>query len=157
MTYFVQIPLKPKQTALLIVIFWSTPALKDSQGPSLYIIKKITCDTTHVPCDTWHVTGDTWHVQCDTWHVTGDTWQVTGDTWQVTPDMWQVTCDMWHLTGDTWHVTVGGRLIFSKNFSTLALTALELRFIKDLEEKAELMNEWVTEVVVEQPWRHRFC
>ena len=48
--------------------------------------------------------------------------------------MWHVTCGMWHVTG-------GGRGTFSENFSLLALTTWEGRFVEYLEEKAHWLNQ----------------
>ena len=38
-----------------------------------------------------------------------------------------MTCDMWNLTHDMW-----GRWTFSNNFSSLAVTVLELRFVDNI-------------------------
>ena len=54
----------------------------------------------------------------------------------MTYDMWQVTVDMWNVTGE-------GRWSLSKNFSFVALMAWDWRFIKDLEEKTELLSELI--------------
>ena len=50
---------------------------------------------------------------------------------------------MWHVTCDLWHVTGGGRWTFSKNFSFLAWTAWEGRFVEYLEEKAHGLTELI--------------
>ena len=46
--------------------------------------------------------------------------------------MWHVIHDMWHMPCDTWHMTCGGRQTFSQNFSSLALTVSEWRFVEDI-------------------------
>ena len=56
----------------------------------------------------------------------------------VTLDMWHVTRDMWHVTHDTF---VG--VIFSQNFSSLALTVCDLWYYEDLEEKDDWLCEWI--------------
>ena len=53
--------------------------------------------------------------------------------------MWQVTCDRWQVTGD--NMTHGVRWTFSQNFSFSSLTAIELWFFEDLEEKDQWMNQ----------------
>ena len=52
---------------------------------------------------------------------------------------------------------VDGGWIFSKKFSSLALTVWDLQCLEDLEEKDELLNESVTEVIVEQIRLHWVC
>ena len=75
--------------------------------------------------------------------------------------MWHVICDMWHVTG-------GGRWTFSKNFSSLALTAWEGLFVEYLEEKADGLSAWIndegvcrtapaTPGLLKQPRLHRVC
>ena len=61
--------------------------------------------------------------------------------------MWHVTCDMWHVTHDMSHVThdLFGGLIFSQNFSSLALTVCDLWYYEDLEEKAYVLSEWINQ------------
>ena len=61
----------------------------------------------------------------------------------------------WHVTYDMWPVTVGGRWTFYQKFSSQAVTAWEWRFVEYLEEKAALINLWVTKVFIEQPRLHR--
>ena len=71
-------------------------------------------------------------------------------------DTWQVTHDMWHVTRDTWHVTcdIFGGWTFSQHFSSLALNVCDLWY---LEEKADLMNQLMPRLFIEQPWLHRAC
>ena len=80
---------------------------------------------------------------------------VLNDMWHVTSDTWLLTHDTWHVTRDTWHVWGG------EHFSSLAFTVCDLWYYKDLEEKAdsinELMNEWVTRLFEGQPRLHRVC
>ena len=84
-------------------------------------------------------------------------WQVSGDRWQVTDDRWQVTYDTWHMTH-----SVGW--IFSHNFSSLAFPVWDWQYLEDIgtqgwvnESMNELINESVTQVIVEQPRLHRVC
>ena len=63
----------------------------------------------------------------------------------MTCDTWHVTCDMWHVTCDMWYVTGGGRWTFFQNFSSLALTDWEWRFVEDLEEKERWLNESINQ------------
>ena len=61
-------------------------------------------------------------------------------------DMWHMTCDTWHVTRDTWHMTCdmfGGGWTFSQNFSSLALTVCDLWYYEYLEERDDLMNQWM--------------
>ena len=72
---------------------------------------------------------------------------VTLDTCD-TCDMWHMTHDMWHVTRDMWHVTLGGRWTFPRNFSSLALTAWEWKFVEDIFTKdhwLKLINELMNE------------
>ena len=50
---------------------------------------------------------------------------------------------MWHVTHDTWHMTRLGGLIFSQNFSSLALTVCDLWYYEDLEENDESIKELI--------------
>ena len=66
--------------------------------------------------------------------------------------MWHITCykchvthDKWHMTCCTWHMTCCGGWIFFKNFSSLALTVLDLWYFKDFEEKAHWLTEWMNQ------------
>ena len=66
--------------------------------------------------------------------------------WHGTRDTWHVTCDTWHVTRDTWHVW--GGWTFSQNFSFLALTVCDFWYYEDLEEKADLINQWISNEAV---------
>ena len=89
-----------------------------------------TCWELEVTCDTWYVTHDTWHVTCDTWHMTHDTW---------------------HMTYDMCHVTHRGWWKLCQNFRSLALMVLVWRCLQYSELKDQILNEWVTKLLVEQP------
>ena len=43
-----------------------------------------------------------------------------------------MTCDMYYITHATLYVTGEGRLTFSQNFSSLALTVWERKFVEDI-------------------------
>ena len=60
--------------------------------------------------------------------------------------MWQVTCDMRHVTCDTWLVTGMRRWTFSQNFSSLALTIWERRFVEDIQ-KIFPQVQWLTDLI----------
>ena len=62
--------------------------------------------------------------------------------------MWHVTGDMWHVTHDKWHLTYFGAWTFSQNFSSLALTVSDLWYYEDLEEKSDLISEWINDKAV---------
>ena len=61
--------------------------------------------------------------------------------------MRHVTSDMWHMTPDTWHMTCDmlGRWTCSQNFRPLALTVCNLWYYEDLEEKADLLTDWLNQ------------
>ena len=75
---------------------------------------------------------------------------MTGDRWQVTRDKWQVTRDTWHMTHSV------GRT-FSQNFSSLALPVWDWQCLEYISTNHRWVNEWMTEVFVEQPRLHRVC
>ena len=75
-------------------------------------------------------------------------WHVTCDMWLVTRDMWLVTCDTWHVTCDMFFCFFGGGWTFSQNFGSLALTVCDLWYYEDLEEKADSINEWMSDEAV---------
>ena len=45
------------------------------------------------------------------------------------------------------HMTGGERWMFSKNFSSLALTVFDLWYFEDWQEKDESLNEWMNELI----------
>ena len=63
--------------------------------------------------------------------------------------------DTQHMTCDTWHVTHGGGWTFSQNFCSSALTVWDRQGLEDSEQKDDLMNEWMNEIMtkvfIEQP------
>ena len=63
--------------------------------------------------------------------------------WHVTCDRWHVTCDMWHMTWDMWQVEGG-----EHSLSSLALTAWEWKFVEDLEEKEQWLNQSISDEAV---------
>ena len=72
-----------------------------------------------------------------------------GNMWHLTHDMWHVAHDTWHMTRDLWHMTQwGGGWTFSPNFSSLALTVSDLWYYEDMEEKADLVTEWISHEAV---------
>ena len=88
-----------------------------------------------------------WHVTRDMWHVTRDTWHVTRDTWNVT---WHVTHDMWHV----WGVNILSKFQLPSSYG-LWFIILWRYGGKGL--LAELINESVTRLFIEQPRLHRVC
>ena len=68
--------------------------------------------------------------------------------------MWHVTRDTWQVTRDTGRVW-GGEHPFK--VSAPLLTVCDLWYYKDLEEKDESLNQWMTRLLIEQPWLHRVC
>ena len=86
----------------------------------------------------WNLTPETWHLTPDTWHLTPDTWHLTPDTWHLTPD----TC---HLTPDTSHMTHSVGLIFSQNFSSLALPVWDWQCLEQCCAWAEIFTRkrWI--------------
>ena len=54
---------------------------------------------------------------------------------------------MWHVTRDMWHVG-GGGWTFSQNYSSLALTVSDLWYYEDMEEKADLLTDWIYDEAV---------
>ena len=66
----------------------------------------------------------------------------------VTHDMWDVTHDTWHVTCDMWHMTRWGGWAFSQNFSSLALTVCDFWYYEDIEEKADLLTDWIYDEAV---------
>ena len=82
------------------------------------------------------------------------------DMWHLTRDRWQVTGDTWHVTRDTLHMTHSVGWVFSQNFSSLALPVWDWQGLEDIWTKGwltQLINELITEVIVEQPRLHRVC
>ena len=120
------------------------------------------CHMSGVTCQVSHVT---WQVSCFRCHVSDVTCQVFGVMchhffiyiYIVTLDTWHVTQDTWHLTPDMWHVTHGWGWTFSQNFSSLALPVWDTQCLEDSERKDDLINQTITEVIVEQPRLHRVC
>ena len=62
----------------------------------------------------------------------------------VTRDKWHMTRSIWHITCDTWHMTDDGRETFSQNFSSLAFTVWEWRFIEDISTKDEFIHKLIS-------------
>ena len=52
---------------------------------------------------------------------------------------------MWHMTCDMWHATCSGRQTFFQNFSSLALTALEIECFEDIWKKKD---EWLMNLLI---------
>ena len=46
--------------------------------------------------------------------------------------MCHMTCDTWHMTCDMRHMTGGGSSTLSPDFSSLALTDWEYRFVEEI-------------------------
>ena len=70
--------------------------------------------------------------------------------------LWHETCDIWHMTWVTWHT--GGMNIVSKilvpsSYGLGAKVVLKI-FLQII---TNLMNEWVTQVFVEQTQLHQVC
>ena len=88
----------------------------------------------------------------------------TPDTKHVTPDTWHLTCETWHVKPYTLHVTpdmlnMVGVSILSK-FQLPSSYGLGIMMFWGFGGKGllnELMNQWVTKVIVEQPRLHRVC
>ena len=77
--------------------------------------------------------------------------------WHVTFDMWHVTSDTWHMTSDTWNT---GMMNIVSKFQVPSYNGLEVMIVWIYFHKGslnQLINQWVTEVFVEQPWLHRVC
>ena len=79
----------------------------------------------------------------------------------VTHDTWRVTRDTWHVTRDMWHMTHRGWWTLCQSFRSLALTVWKLWWFEDISTKDrwlnQSINQWITEVYVEQPRLHRVC
>ena len=75
-------------------------------------------------------------------------WHVTRDMWHVTRDMWLITRDMWHMTHDKY-----GRINILSKFQLPSSSGLGMRVFRRYFDyrMSQSMNEWVTEVIVEQP------
>ena len=75
--------------------------------------------------------------------------------------MGHVTCVTWHMTHDMWHMTRWGGGTYSQNFSSLALTVSDLWYHEDMDEKADILTDWmnesVTRLFIEQSQLHRVC
>ena len=85
---------------------------------------------------------------------------MTDDIWHMTCDRWQVTCDRSHMTHkcDTWQMTHSVGWTFSQNCSSLALLVWDWQCLEDIWNKGwlnESINQWASEVILEQPWIHR--
>ena len=85
---------------------------------------------------------------------------VTDDIWHMTYDRWQVTCDRSHMTRkcETWQMTHSVGWTFSQNCSSLALPVWDWQCLEDIWNKGwlnESINQWASEVILEQPWLHR--
>ena len=82
------------------------------------------------------------NVTWSTWHVTCDRWYVTGDVLHVRRDKWHVACDRWREVN-----------ILSK-FLLPSCNGLRMKFCWIFWGKGwltDLINQWVTKVLVEQP------
>ena len=70
----------------------------------------------------------------------------------MTGDRGHVTGDMWHMTGDTWQITQSVGWTLSQKFSSLTLPIWDWQCLEDILTKGslnQLMNQWVTEVIVQ--------
>ena len=81
-------------------------------------------------------------------------WCVTPDTWQLAWDTWQVILDTWHMTYDTWWgVTILSIFQLPSFYGLGVYDVLKV----DRKRIGHLMNYWVTQMFVEQPWLHWIC